>query len=81
MKVKVAQSGPTVCDPKNCIVHGILQARMQEWVAFPFSRGFSHPRGQTQVSYVSCAGRQALSTSTAWKPYKKQVNLKIKRRL
>ena len=41
-KMKVAQSCPTVCDPKS-IVHGILWARILEWVAFPFSRGFSQP--------------------------------------
>jgi len=29
-------------------VHGILQARIMEWVAFPFSRGFSKPRDQTR---------------------------------
>ena len=37
------------------IVHGILQARILEWVAIPFSRGSSQPRGQTRVSYI--AGR------------------------
>ena len=47
MKVKVAQSGPTLYDPMNCIVRGIPQARIQEWVAFPFSRGCSQPRDQT----------------------------------
>ena len=31
------------CDPMDCIVRGILQARIQEWVAFPFSRGSSKP--------------------------------------
>ena len=36
--VKVAQSCPTLCDPMNYTVHGILQARILEWVAFPFSR-------------------------------------------
>ena len=40
VKVKVAQSCPTLCDPMDYIVHGILQARILEWVAFPFSRGF-----------------------------------------
>ena len=30
-------------------VHGILQARILKWVTFPFSRGFSQPRDQTQV--------------------------------
>ena len=44
MKVKVAQSCPTLCDPMDCTVHGILQARILEWVAFPFSRGSSQPR-------------------------------------
>ena len=35
------------------IVHGILQARMLEWVAFPFSRGSSQPRDWTQVSHIT----------------------------
>ena len=39
LKVKVAQSCPTPCDPMDYTVHGILQARILEWVAFPFSRG------------------------------------------
>ena len=34
-------------------VHGILQARILEWVAFPFSRGSSQPRDQTQVSGIA----------------------------
>ena len=38
-KVKVAQSCQTLCDPMNHTVHGILQTRILEWVAFPFSRG------------------------------------------
>ena len=38
------------CDPKDFTVHGILQARILEWVAFPFSRGSSQPRYRTQVS-------------------------------
>ena len=54
-KVKVTQSCLTLCDPMDSVVHGILQARILEWVAFPFSRGSSQPRHQTQVSYI--AGR------------------------
>ena len=46
VKVKVAQSCPTLFNPMDCIVHGILQARILEWVAFPFSRGFSQPMDQ-----------------------------------
>ena len=40
-KTKVAQSCLTLCDPMDYSVHGILQARILEWVAFPFSRGSS----------------------------------------
>ena len=39
--VKVAQLCPTLCDPMDYVVHGILQARILEWVPFPFSRGSS----------------------------------------
>ena len=49
-KVKVTQSCPTLCHPMDYTVHGILQARILEWVAIPFSRGSSQPRDQTQVS-------------------------------
>ena len=44
VKVKVAQSCPALCDPMDYTVCGILQARMLEWVASPFSRGSSQPR-------------------------------------
>ena len=57
---EVGQSCPTLCDPMDCSLpgsssHGILQARILEWVAIPFSRGSSQPRDQTQVSCI--AGR------------------------
>ena len=52
VKVKVAQSCPTLCDPMDHSVHGILQARILEWVAFPFSRESSRPRDRTQVSCI-----------------------------
>ena len=55
MKVKVAQSFPTLCNPMDYTVHGILQVRILERVAVPFSRGSSPPRDQTQVSHI--AGR------------------------
>ena len=54
-KVKVAQSCPTLCNPMDYTAHGILQARILEWVAFPFSWGSSQPRDRTQVSRI--AGR------------------------
>ena len=55
VKVKVTQSCLTLCDPMDHIVHGILPAGILEWVAFPFARGSSQPRDQTQVSHI--AGR------------------------
>ena len=62
MKVKTAQSCPTLCDPVDYTVHGILQARILEWVAFPFPRGSSQPRDRTQVSHI--AGRFFTSWTT-----------------
>ena len=58
--VLVAQSSLTLCNPTDyslpgSSVHGILQARILEWV--PFSRGSSQPRDQTQVPHI--AGRFA----------------------
>ena len=44
MRLKIAQLCPTLCNPMDDTVHGILQARILEWVAFPFSSGSSHPR-------------------------------------
>ena len=53
VKVKVAQSCLTLCDPMDYTVHGILQAGILEWVAFPFSRGSSQARNGTQVSRIA----------------------------
>ena len=52
---EVAQSCPTLCHPVDCSlqgssVHGILQARILEWVAISFSRGSSQPRDRIQGS-------------------------------
>ena len=54
-EVKVTQSRQTLCDPVDChspgpSVHGILQARILEWVAMLSSRGSYQPRDRTQVS-------------------------------
>ena len=54
----VAQSCPTLCNPRDCSppgssVHGILQTRILEWVAMPSSRGSSQPRNRTQVSRLA----------------------------
>ena len=52
-KVKVAQSCPTLCNLMDYTDLGILQARILEWVAIPFSRGSSQPRDRTQVSHIT----------------------------
>ena len=41
---------PILCNPLDCIVHGILQARILEWVAFPIPSKSSRPRNPTGVS-------------------------------
>ena len=48
------------CSRLGSSVHGILQARIQEWVAMPFSRGSSHPIDWTHNSYISCTSRWVL---------------------
>ena len=50
VKLKVAQLCSTLCKPMDYTVHEILQARILDWVAFPFSRELSQPRNQTQGS-------------------------------
>ena len=62
VKVKVSQLCPALCDPMYCIVHGILQARVLEWVAPPFSRGSSEPRDWTQVSHIAAGFFTSLAT-------------------
>ena len=64
---EIAQSCLTLCDPMDCSppgssIHGILQARVLEWVAIPFSRGSSQPRDRTGVSCI--AGRFFTSLAT-----------------
>ena len=71
VKVKVAQSCPTLCDPVDYTVHGVLQARILECVAFPFSRGSSQPRDQTQVSCI--AGGFFTSWATREATYKGKI--------
>ena len=60
---KLLQSCLTLCDPMDCSlpgssVHGIVQARILEWVAISSSRESSQPMNQTHTSYVSFIGRQ-----------------------
>ena len=57
VRVSVTQSCLTLCDPMDCnppgsFVHGILQARIPEWVAIPISGGSSWPRDWARVSSI-----------------------------
>ena len=54
--MKVIQSCLTLCNLMNYTVLGILQARILEWAALPFSRGSSQPRDQTQISHIAESG-------------------------
>ena len=60
VKVLVIQLCSTVCNAMDCslpgsAIHGILQARILEWVTVPFSRGSSSPRNQTWVLHIARA--------------------------
>ena len=69
LKVKVAQLCLTLWP--HGLVHGILQARIVEWVAFPFSRGSSQPRDWTQVSHI------AVWFFTSWATTEANVSIKL----
>ena len=47
-------------------VHGLLQARILEWVAIPYSRGSPQPKDRTRISCVSCIGRWTLYHCAIW---------------
>ena len=76
----VAHLCSTLCDPMNSSplgssVHGILQARIVEWVAISFSRGESRPRDQT---HISCTGSWILYYWTTRETQLKHIPKKIK---
>ena len=75
IEVKVSQSGQTCCDAMDYAVHGILQARILEWVAFPFFRGSSHHRDRTQVSHIAGGFFTSRATEESNK-YLKQLTLR-----
>ena len=65
---KSLQLCPTLCELVDCSppgssVHGILQARILEWIAMPSSRGPSQPRDRTCISCVSCLAGMFFTTS------------------
>ena len=62
---------PSLCDPMGCSptgspVHGISQAKIQEWVAISSSRRSSRPRDRTCLSWASCIGRWILYQWATW---------------
>jgi len=66
MKVKATQLCPTLSDPMDYTVRGILQASIPEWVAVPFSRGSSQPKDWTQVSCIVGRFFTSWATREAW---------------
>ena len=60
---------PMHCRPPSFSVHGILQARILEWVAISYSRASSQPRDRTSVFWVSCIGRQIVNYCATWNTY------------
>ena len=70
---KLIQLHLTLSDPMDCSlpdssVHGILHARILEWVVMPSSRGSFQPRDQTLVSYSSCIVGKFFLAETPGKP-------------
>ena len=71
LKHSVGLSCPTLCNPMDCTppgssVHGILQARILEWVAMPSSRGFSRPRIKPMFLVSPALANGFVTTSTTW---------------
>ena len=62
---------PMDCSPLGSSVHGILQARILEFVAISYSRGSSRPRDQIQVSCISCIAGRFCTTEPPGKTLKK----------
>ena len=70
---KLLQLYPTLCDMGHSLpgssVHGILQARILEWVAMPSSSGSSRPRDQTCVSCLPALAGEFFTTGTNWEAH------------
>ena len=73
--VKVAQSCLTLCNPMDYTVHGVLQARILEWVAIPFSRGSSQSRDRTQLSCIAGGFFTSWATREVWLSTKELILL------
>ena len=74
LHAKSLQLCQTLCDPMDCSppgssVHGILQARILEWVAISFSRRSSQPRDQTCISMSLALAGRFISTGATWEAF------------
>ena len=74
---KLLQSCPTLCmpmdySPPGSSVHGILQARILEWIGVPSSRGSSQPRDRTLISPTLVDG--FFATSTIWEAHRRKIH-------
>ena len=65
-RCSVVSDSATPCSPPGSPLHGIFQARIQDWVFISSSRGSSQSQDQTCVSCTSCTGRQILYHRAAW---------------
>ena len=66
MKVKVVKWCLTLCDPMDYTVHGILQARILEWVAFPFSRDLPNPEIESRYPALRADSLPAEPQNRRW---------------
>ena len=68
---------PMDCSPLGSSVHRILQTRILEWVAVPFSRGSSWPRDQTHISAIFCIAGRFFTHSAPWEAQTHSRGLKL----
>ena len=80
MHTKLFQLSLTVCDPMDCSppgssFHGILQAKILEWVAMPSSRRSSQPRNRIHLSMSPALAGRFFTTSASWEAWFKDYSI------
>ena len=78
---KLLQLCPTLCNPidrcpPGSSIHGILQARILDWVTMPSSRAYSQPRDQTHVSWSPALAGESFTTRTTREAHQKLLKTK-----
>ena len=71
----VTQWWPILCNPVDSFVHAIFQARILEWVSYPFSRGSSQSRNWTRISCIAGRFFTSWATSEALKSLYSNINI------